>query len=995
MRKLVDSIRVGNNIFGIGSTYITEEVSKLLNTKQDTIDLDNKLDYELIANVPEKLSDFTNDLNFLTEHQSLSAYSTTEEVENKINNATSGLAKSTDIPTKVSELDNDKGYLTKHQSLTEYAKKVDIPTKVSQLANDRNYTTMADVEAKGYLTEHQSLSGYATEEWVESKGYLTEHQSLENYSTKEDLNTEISTRSDADDALRERLNQVETTAKAQTKDITSIKSFIPEAATDTNKLADKDWVNSSIASNTATFRGTFETVADLPVTDIKKNDYAFIIAEDTSGDPEYQRYKYDGESWVFEYTLNNSSFTSDQWKAINSGITADLVAQITTNKDGIAALNTSLSDEVERATTKETKLENEIAAKYTKPDDGIPASALTSAVQTVLTNATTAYGWGNHAKAGYIPFNQSYISDTKSWITTGYVKTRPGTLNLPEVCTGQDRWGVLFFASENGANGTYLYWPIDGTYKGRMFTRTQANGTYSAWYLIAQTNDIPTKLSELTDDVVAGNYLLVSDLPTKVSQFTNDAGYITSSGSVTHATSADTADTATNATNDSEGNKISATYATKSALEEAIESAGKVDDVQVNGTSVVTDKVAKIDLSSYYTKDESYSNTEIDTKLLDKANDKVTYKNVVDDKEVETTDTVANWITNLVSSVNSLEDKQSAGSEEIATINSKIPAAATSTNQLADKDWVNSSIASNTATFRGTFETVDDLPTDNVKDNDYAFIIAADDSGNPEYQRYKYSNGAWTFEYTLNNSSFTSDQWKAINSGITSDTLGTLINATALSDELAKYLPLTGGTLTGLLNAPKVETGTGGDSYFQSRRFRGEGNASTYYHAIDFGYAGHNQVDFYEYGGVWNFWRNTGADATSASSNLAASLQLGKLVERGNTLTYPGKSGTIALTSDIPTVPTKLSEFTDDVVSGNYLPIDGTAVKATADASGNVITDTYATKAELREVITDAEKVEEATAGILCGINERLDVLETSITAISAISDDEINTICV
>ena len=333
--------------------------------------------------------------------------------------------------------------------------------------------------------------------------------------------------------------------------------------------------------------------------------------------------------------------------------------------------------------------------------------------------------------------------------------------------------------------------------------------------------------------------------------------------------------------------------------------------------------------------------------------------------------------------------------EEHESINSKIPAAATSTNQLADKDWVNSSIASNTATFRGTFETVDDLPTDNVKDNDYAFIIAADDSGNPEYQRYKYSNGAWTFEYTLNNSSFTSDQWKAINSGITSDTLGTLINATALSDELAKYLPLTGGTLTGLLNAPKVETGTGGDSYFQSRRFRGEGNASTYYHAIDFGYAGHNQVDFYEYGGVWNFWKNTGADATSASSNLAASLQLGKLVERGNTLTYPGKSGTIALTSDIPTVPTKLSEFTDDVVSGNYLPIDGTAVKATADASGNVITDTYATKAELREVITDAEKVEEATAGILCGINERLDVLETSITAISAISDDEINTICV
>lgn len=104
-------------------------------------------------------------------------------------------------------------------------------------------------------------------------------------------------------------------------------------------------------------------------------------------------------------------------------------------------------------------------------------------------------------------------------------------------------------------------------------------------------------------------------------------------------------------------------------------------------------------------------------------------------------------------------------------INSKIPAAASAENQLADKDWVNSSIATATSTFRGTFETESDLPKDGVMANDYAFIIFAGEDGNPEYRRYKYADGAWVYEYTLNNSSFTADQWSAINSGITKEKL--------------------------------------------------------------------------------------------------------------------------------------------------------------------------------------------------------------------------------
>lgn len=76
---------------------------------------------------------------------------------------------------------------------------------------------------------------------------------------------------------------------------------------------------------------------------------------------------------------------------------------------------------------------------------------------------------------------------------------------------------------------------------------------------------------------------------------------------------------------------------------------------------------------------------------------------------------------------------------------------------------------------------------------------------------------------------------------------------TALDTKLDK----TGGTVTGAIIAPYFITGVGKNTYVQFMKFRGEGDANDYVHAIDFGYGGHNQVDFYEYGGIWNFWHNT------------------------------------------------------------------------------------------------------------------------------------------
>lgn len=94
----------------------------------------------------------------------------------------------------------------------------------------------------------------------------------------------------------------------------------------------KQFINSSIATATATFRGTnttattesaFLTWANGLTHDL--NDYVFWKTTDSLGNTVYKRYKYDGSQWVFEYELNNSSFTSQQWDAINSGITSGKV----------------------------------------------------------------------------------------------------------------------------------------------------------------------------------------------------------------------------------------------------------------------------------------------------------------------------------------------------------------------------------------------------------------------------------------------------------------------------------------------------------------------------------------------------------------------------------------------------------------------------------------------------------------------------------------------
>lgn len=149
----------------------------------------------------------------------------------------------------------------------------------------------------------------------------------------------------------------------------------------------------------------------------------------------------------------------------------------------------------------------------------------------------------------------------------------------------------------------------------------------------------------------------------------------------------------------------------------------------------------------------------------------------------------------------SLQTQITANGTVISSINEKIPTAATASNQLADKAYVNSSIATATAAFKGTFTSLDDLKAVSADDNDYAFYSHVDKAGNTQYDRYKYAYNStskayeWVLEYTLNNSSFTADQWASINSEVTKDSYGgNAASASKVGNKLS--IKLNGGTAT-------------------------------------------------------------------------------------------------------------------------------------------------------------------------------------------------------
>ena len=205
------------------------------------------------------------------------------------------------------------------------------------------------------------------------------------------------------------VKQISTDVHANSNAISAIEQKIPAQASSSNQLADKDFVNSSIATATATYRGSYNLVSDLSltvsatqqqITDAlatkmaalsitpDNNDYCFVQIPTADATPteiaRIDRYKYDGTAWAYEYSLNNSSFTAEQWAAINSSITSGLVAKLSalpTNSELAALLNG-------KANTSDLA---EVAACIAGKQDKMPIAQVASGTTAINAAVNTYY----------------------------------------------------------------------------------------------------------------------------------------------------------------------------------------------------------------------------------------------------------------------------------------------------------------------------------------------------------------------------------------------------------------------------------------------------------------------------------------------------------------------------------------------------------------------------------------------------------------------------
>lgn len=207
-------------------------------------------------------------------------------------------------------------------------------------------------------------------------------------------------------------------------DVSAIQAVIPAQASASNQLADKSFVNSSIATNTANFIGTFNSVAELEAYSgtLTNNDYAFVQTTDTAGNTLYDRYKWNGSEWLFEYELNNSSFTAAQWAAINSGATAEKLADyVTTNTAQTISESKTFSKEI-FATLASYSATN--GASNASPYKKIGECVLSGTYQTVnvpFIYSRTSHSTSNDAYLGKIVLRVDGTAGTLGQNNTGFI----------------------------------------------------------------------------------------------------------------------------------------------------------------------------------------------------------------------------------------------------------------------------------------------------------------------------------------------------------------------------------------------------------------------------------------------------------------------------------------------------------------------------------------------------------------------------------------------
>lgn len=271
------------------------------------------------------------------------------------------------------------------------------------------------------------------------------------FTTNDDTNIEyepsVYTKYETDDLLDD---------KADDNRVTAIEGKIPTQASSSNKLADKEFVNSSIGTNTANYisdnGNPFTSLAALEAYTgtVTNNDYAFITGTDTAGNTYFDRYKAtvsgSSVSWAKEYRLNNSSFTAVQWSAINSGLSSSdktkldgveenannysLPTATSSTKGGIKiGSNLSMSGDVlsvNKATTQQLGVVKPDGTTVTIDSDGVIHGAQTYSLPTASASTKGGIKIGDNlhmngdvlSAEGGVSVGNTAPSDMDVWIDT-------------------------------------------------------------------------------------------------------------------------------------------------------------------------------------------------------------------------------------------------------------------------------------------------------------------------------------------------------------------------------------------------------------------------------------------------------------------------------------------------------------------------------------------------------------------------------------------------
>jgi len=224
--------------------------------------------------------------------------------------------------------------------------------------NNGNNVTVANIAKK----DQNNVFTYIPETSV-SRTYTNDRQLTDVQYVTSAINT-------LNTALSGRIDDLEDEHETINGRIETIENKIPTQASSSNQLADKDFVNSTVNSLAAFYitknadGEPFETKAELQSATVfysggqvripTRNDYCLVRADETHDDASC-RYIYQGNQWEFQFVVNETPFTEAQVKAINSGITQELVAQITTNKNDIESLEEEKLDVTEAEETYQKK----------------------------------------------------------------------------------------------------------------------------------------------------------------------------------------------------------------------------------------------------------------------------------------------------------------------------------------------------------------------------------------------------------------------------------------------------------------------------------------------------------------------------------------------------------------------------------------------------------------------------------------------------------------